>query len=159
MANRQGKPRVVVLLRRLVRLNRLVQRCSDEIEHEFQGLPMTGPTGSLGNLLGSPADPSRLFRVPITNAPAKTVTWGGQTCKLGPTIQFRLMEQLARRPGMYFTYDHLSSLVWEGRCPSDDAIRSMARHLKRRLRRAGMTSLAKAIRSIRRNYVLLLDGS
>ncbi len=49
---------------------------------------------------------------PVTvDATTFTVTWQDQRCYLGPTIQFRLIQHLARRPGRYFTYDILMQQV------------------------------------------------
>ena len=115
------------------------------------------PLGALANLLGTRQDPAALFAKPIIDSAAKTVTWRGRSCKLGSTNLFRLMERLARRPSWQFSYSKLINEVWDGQCRSDETIRSTVRHLKVRLKRAGMGGLAKAIRSDKRHYYLDLD--
>lgn len=85
-----------------------------------------------------------------------TVEWHGQRCNLGPTILFKLIQRLARRPGRYFTYDILMDDVWERRC-SNTAIRSAVKRLRRAIRDAGIPELADAIRGRGECYGVFLD--
>jgi DNA-binding response OmpR family regulator len=88
-----------------------------------------------------------------------TVQWRGQSCNLGPTILFKLIHFLARRPGRYCTYDVLMEHVW-GQCCSSTTIRSAVKRLRQAVRDAGMPDLAAAIRGRRECYgVFLDDGS
>ena len=48
--------------------------------------------------------------------------------------------------------------VWEGRAKSDEAIRSVVKELRVRLRRSGMRRLASAIRGQKRSYALVLKS-
>ena len=159
MATIDGKERVVILLRRLGRLNAMTQRCTDGLVEALRTWDDLGVAGStLINLLGSHLDdPAELFAKPIVDPAAMTVTWHGRTCKLGHSITFRLLDRLARRPGQYLTLDRLVRDVWDGQNVSDEAIRSAVRHLKLRLKRGGMKGLAAAIRCERRHYYLDAD--
>jgi len=87
-----------------------------------------------------------------------TMRWNGRYCDLGPTILFKLMQRLARRPGRYFTYDILMETVWERRC-SNSTIRSAVKRLRGAMRDAGMPELADAIRGRRECYGLFLEDS
>ncbi len=92
------------------------------------------------------------------NPTTYTVEWHGQHCHLGPTILFKLIQRLARRPGRYFTYDILMEDVWQRRC-SDATIRSAARRLRQAIRNAGMSELATAIKGRGECYGLFLDDN
>ncbi len=48
----------------------------------------------------------------MVNPPTFTVEWHDRRCDLGPSILFKLIQRLARRPGRYFTYDILMEDVW-----------------------------------------------
>lgn len=85
-----------------------------------------------------------------------TVRWRGKTCPLAQPTLFRLFVRLLRRPNTYVSYDQLMADVWDG-MKADDTIRSAVRHLKARLREAGMGDLAAAIQGRNHHYVLLLD--
>ncbi|MBN2136258.1 MAG: hypothetical protein JW720_00475, partial [Sedimentisphaerales bacterium] len=58
-----------------------------------------------------------------------TIKWNGRCCDLGPTILFKLMQRLARRPGRYFTFQNiLQSAGWRNRSkPSASAVISFSR--------------------------------
>ena len=58
----------------------------------------------------------------MVNPMTFTVEWHGQRCDLGPSILFKLIQRLARRPGRYFTYDILMKDVWEQRCSNTTVI-------------------------------------
>ena len=85
-----------------------------------------------------------------------TVQWNGQRCHLGPTILFKLMQQLARRPGRYFTYDILMEDVWQRRC-SNTTVRSAVKRLRRAISDAGMSELASAIKGRGQCYGLFFE--
>lgn len=72
------------------------------------------------------------------------VTFHEHNCCLGNTIPFRFLARLAERPNQYVTHQDLIDDVWGGEC-SDDALRSVVKHLRRRLRAAGLGDLADAI--------------
>ncbi len=96
----------------------------------------------------------RLIIDPTTFA----VKWHNQSCHLGPTILFKLIRRLARRPGRYLTCDTLMEDVWERRC-SDTAIRSAIKRLRCALRDAGMPEVATAIRARGKCYGLFLNDT
>lgn len=75
---------------------------------------------------------------------ALTVRWNGQSCFLGYTTAFRLMERLAQRPNHYVSHAQLLADVWGGP-RSSSAIRSAVADLKARLTYEGMAELANAV--------------
>ena len=95
---------------------------------------------------------------PIADQSTLSVAWDGRHCYLGRTLLLRFFERLARRPNQYITYERLLQDVWEGP-RSNEAIRSVVRDLRRKLRGAGMGDLADAIDGSNREcYGLILDG-
>lgn len=87
-----------------------------------------------------------------------TIEWHGQRCNLGPTILFRLIQHLARRPGRYSSYDILMEEVWERRC-SNATVRSAVKRLRRAISEAGMPELAAALIGRRECYGVFLDDN
>jgi DNA-binding response OmpR family regulator len=73
-----------------------------------------------------------------------TVTYRGRSCYLGNTLPFRLLARLARRPNRYFTHVELLDYVWKG-ARTTDAIRSVVKTLRQKLRQDGLDELAAAI--------------
>jgi len=97
-------------------------------------------------------------RHPITDNLTFCVHWGNQTCHLGNTVAFRLLERLAHRPGLYLHYDSLLNELWDYHT-SPEAVRSAVKILRRKLRAAGMEDLAEAIDgSNSHHYGLKLNG-
>ena len=94
----------------------------------------------------------------MVNPTTFTVEWNGRRCNLGPSILFKLIYLLARRPDRYLTYDILMENVWERRC-SNTTIRSAVKRLRRALRDAGMSELAAAIKGWGECYGVFLDGN
>lgn len=74
-----------------------------------------------------------------------TVTFRGQACFLGNTLCFRFISRLAQRPNAYVTYEDLLAEVWQGAVRSDEAVRSVVKTLRNKLRHAGLADLASAI--------------
>ena len=77
---------------------------------------------------------------------------------LGNTLTFRLLERLARCPNQYVTHLDLIRDVWEDELldTTTATIRSLVRQLRCKLRGAGWTDLAAAIRGHNGRYVLCL---
>jgi DNA-binding winged helix-turn-helix (wHTH) protein len=96
-----------------------------------------------------------MFEQIIVDAGARTITFRGRTCRLGNTLVFRLMERLARRPNHFVTFDRLIRDVWDQQARSDEAIRSVMKELRRRLRKSRMTKLASAIRGQKKAYAII----
>ncbi len=114
---------------------------------------------SLDNILGNRAvDAEALFGQLIIDTAAKTITFRGSTCSLGNTLVFRMIERLARRPNQFVSFDRLIRDVWDGQLKSDEAIRSVVKELRDRLRKNGMRRLASAIRGQKRAYILMLKA-
>ncbi len=72
------------------------------------------------------------------------VRYGDTACVLGNTLEFRLLERLLQRPNIYHTHDNLLSTVWKG-VVSVDAIRSVVKTLRAKLRKANLEELADCI--------------
>lgn len=85
-----------------------------------------------------------------------TVTFQRKSCFLGNTLPFRFFVRLARRPNTYVTYEDLLEDVWEV-IRTDEAIRSVVKTLRSKLRDARMGALAEAIDgSVPGHYALKL---
>lgn len=87
-----------------------------------------------------------------------TVEWHGLRCDLGPSIPFKLLQRLSRRPDRYYPYDILMADVWERRC-SNTTVRSAIKRLRRALCEAGMADLAEAIKGRGECYGLILNDN
>jgi hypothetical protein len=100
---------------------------------------------------------SFVSQVPIADPGILAVRWKGKTCFLGKTLAFKLFARLARRPNHFLSHDLLLDEVWECRV-TKEAMRSVVKTLKQKLRQAGMEDLAAAIDGRRREcYGLILD--
>ena len=91
---------------------------------------------------------------PKADSASYSVCWRGKTCFLGNNLPFRLFERLVRWPNRFFSHDELLNEVWQG-CRSPDAVRSVVKVLRRKLREAGMEELASAINGTVRNHLAL----
>lgn len=76
---------------------------------------------------------------------------------MGPSIPFKLIEHLSRRPDRYCSYGVLIADVWGRRC-ENSTVRSAVKRLRRSLREAGMGDLAAAIKGRGERYGLFLNG-
>ena len=93
---------------------------------------------------------------PLLDESTLSVSWKGKALHLGNTLAFRLLERLARCPNQYVTHLDLLRDVWEDEFTATATIRSLVRQLRRKLRGAGWTDLAAAIRGHNGRYVLSL---
>jgi DNA-binding response OmpR family regulator len=151
----------------LQRLSRLVDevnrhsaaasRCAGEARAVINAL-LSGARGAAGrdDVKHNAARQRPVLVRPSVDLATMSVTWSGRTCSLGQTTLFRLIGRLLRYPNTYVSYAQLRNEVW-GSVKADETIRSAVRHLKRRLKDAGMNDLAAAIRGENHHYVLLLD--
>ena len=106
-------------------------------------MPRGAPTGQQGFMI----EPTGL-----------SVTYQGKVCFLGNTLPFKFLCRLARRPNTYVTYEDLLTEVWQG-VRSDEAVRSVAKTLRNRLRQAGLPDLADAIvGTVSGHYALMLQS-
>jgi hypothetical protein len=115
----------------------------------------------IGDATSLPANelPLQTFvsQVPIADPDILAVRWKGKTCFLGKTLAFKLFARLARRPNHFLSHDLLLDEVWECQV-TKEAMRSVVKTLKQKLRQAGMADLAAAINGRRREcYGLILD--
>ena len=94
---------------------------------------------------------------PLIDTATFTVEWHGRRCNLGPSILFKLIQRLSRRPDRYYSYDMLMADVWDRRC-SNTTVRSAIKRLRRALCEAGMNDLAKSIKGRGECYGLFLNG-
>jgi len=109
-----------------------------------------------GRATGSPPRPSAR-PLPLADPHTLAVYWNGRTCFLGKTLAFKLFARLARRPNHFLSHDVLLDEVWECRV-TKEAMRSVVKSLKQKLRNAGMEDLAMAIDGSRREcYGLIVD--
>jgi DNA-binding response OmpR family regulator len=94
----------------------------------------------------SPPQPERYpdGRGLVVDEALLTVLYHGRSCYLGNSLPFRLLARLARHPNRYFTHDELLAEVWDGD-RSPDAIRSVVKTLRQKLRQKGLDDLAAAI--------------
>jgi DNA-binding response OmpR family regulator len=137
----------------------VVQKVADLAEHVEPSDAGRRGRDLLENLLGSrTVDPDAMFAQLIVDAAAKTVTYRGGTCCLGNTLVFRMIERLARRPNEFVSFDRLIRDVWDGHPKSDEAIRSVVKELRDRLRKNGMRRLASSIRGQKKSYALMLKS-
>ena len=67
------------------------------------------------------------------------------------------MSRLLRRVNQYVSYERLRDDVWYGETRSADTVRSAVRQLKLKLRTAGMSDLASAIKGQGRHYGLIIS--
>ena len=84
-----------------------------------------------------------------------TVAWNGKSCYLGCTIQFRLIESLARHANRLVAHQTLLDGVWHGP-RSGSAIRNAVASLRSKLVAAEMPDLASAIDSRTRGHLGLM---
>lgn len=104
-----------------------------------------------------PGAPTRDTRF-VIDPTLLTVTFRGQACFLGNTHCFRFISHLAHRLNAYVTYEDLLAEVWHGAVRSDDAVRSVVKTLRNKLRQAGLNDLASAIDgTVPKHYALKLD--
>ncbi|MBA4019763.1 MAG: hypothetical protein C0483_21570 [Pirellula sp.] len=94
---------------------------------------------------------------PIVDESTFAVHWKGKTVVLKNTRQFRLMYRLARNPNQYVTHLDLLHDVWENEDLAIATVRSVARHLRDRLRRGGLQELAAAIVGHNGHYTLSIN--
>lgn len=137
----------------------MVQRVADLAEHVEPETASPRGLDLRNNLLGGrPVDAEALFDQLISDPAAKTITFRGCTCCLGNTLVFRMIERLARRPNQFVSFDRLIRDVWDGHPKSDEAIRSLVKELRDRLRKNGMRRLASSIRGQKKAYALMLKS-
>jgi len=93
--------------------------------------------------LGLVVDPSRF-----------TVNFRGHTCFLGNSLAFRFLARLAQRPNAYVSHRALLADVWKGTV-SEEAIRSVVKTLRAKLRQQRMGTLADSIDGTTRGHYAL----
>ena len=109
-----------------------------------------------GPTVRSKANAGYITPRPLLSESTLTVSWKGRTLHLGHTVSYRLLDRLARRPNQYVTHLDLLRDVWDDEELATATIRSVVRHLRRRLRDGGMIELAQAIRGHNGRYILEL---
>lgn len=118
-------------------------------ELDDDAVPSSGNTGpELAPIV------SRQKQRPLLDDSTLSVIWKGKRLHLGNTNHFQLLKRLARRPNQYVTHLDLLRDVWEDEDMATSTIRSVARHLRRRLRGGGLRELADAIRGHGGRYIL-----
>ena len=85
-----------------------------------------------------------------------SVVYRGRSCFLGNTLPLRFIERLLLSPNQYLSHEQLQDDVWNA-VRSPEAIRSVVKELRARLRRAGMSRLAESIDGrVGGHYALML---
>ncbi len=116
-----------------------------------------GNSELLDALIPAAGDPCRTTSVaskdagPIADRDTLSIRWRGKTCCLGNTLAFWFFERLARRPGQLVSNQQLLDEVWDG-IRSKEAIRSVVKVLRQKLREAGMEELAIAVDGSNRDH-------
>lgn len=88
-----------------------------------------------------------------------SVKWHDETCVLGRTMEFRLLERLARSHNHYLSVDRLLDELWNGEC-AYPTVRSAICRLRRALRKSGATDLADRIDGhVHGHYGLMLEDT
>jgi hypothetical protein len=67
--------------------------------------------------------------------------WGKRSCFLGNTIEFRLLERLNRRPGLYLCLDALRASVWAEEHTAKNTIQRTICNLRRKILDAGLVGV------------------
>jgi DNA-binding response OmpR family regulator len=100
---------------------------------------------------------ARINHRPLLDESTLSVTWRGKSLHLGHTRAFWVLYRISRRPNQYVTHLDLLHDVWDDEELETATIRSVVRHLRRRLRDGGMSELADAIRGHHGRYILALE--
>lgn len=86
-----------------------------------------------------------------------SVVYRGKRCFLGNTLPFRLMRSLANQANRYVSYEQLSEEVWDD-VPTREAVRSVVKVLRSKLKKAGLDAIAGIIDGhVKGHYALMLD--
>lgn len=106
-----------------------------------------------------PAAPSKRSNAdqtdPVVDFSLLSIVYRGRRCFLGNTYPLLFFERLARQPNRYVPYETLLEDVWDG-FRTNEAVRSVAHVLRRKLIAAGMEDLAQAIDGSNRGYFGLI---
>jgi DNA-binding response OmpR family regulator len=89
-------------------------------------------------------DPPADHTHPVIDRSRFTVSFRGRTCCLGNTMPFRFLARLVEGLNCYVSHQDLFEDVWDGQ-RSADAVRSVVRTLRQKLRQEGLAELAAAI--------------
>jgi hypothetical protein len=82
----------------------------------------------------------------------------GKPCQLGNTIEFRVIERLARGRGTYISVDTLMDEVWDGETRTRGTVQKTISNLRRKLRDAGVDQV-ELDGSQRGHYALKISES
>ena len=94
--------------------------------------------------------------VPVMDYSTFSVRHEGRICFLGNTLPFRLLARLLRRPNSYISHQILLDEIWDG-IRSPEAVRSVVKTLRSKLRDAGLVKLSNSIDGkTREHYAVFL---
>jgi DNA-binding response OmpR family regulator len=131
--------------------------CAEEIRTEIHAeLDVTDTNTGCGWGETTLPNSSGVSRRPILDQSTLCVQWNAKSLHLGHTRAFWLLARLSRRPNQYVTHLDLLHDVWDDESLSAATIRSVVRHLRRRLCDGGMSELAAAIHGHNGRYILSL---
>jgi DNA-binding response OmpR family regulator len=145
------------LTNRLAEILMTVVICAEELRTEVH-VELHGSDSIVGGQSSSAAASSgpRVNQRPFLDQSTLCVRWKGKSLHLGHTRGFWLLDRLSRRPNQYVTHLDLLHDVWDDEDLAVATIRSVVRHLRRRLRDGDMGELAAAIRGHNGRYILAL---
>jgi DNA-binding response OmpR family regulator len=93
----------------------------------------------------------------LIDQPMLSVVYRGKRCFLGNSLPFRLMRRLTDQPNRYISNEQLAEDVWRD-IVSKEAVRSVVKVLRAKLRGAGLSAVAAVIDgTVRGHYALMLD--
>lgn len=151
--------RLALLANQLAENLMTVAICAEELRTTIRAELDTNPVPQTARGTGgSRSDRPPAHERPHVDHSTMSVMWDGQTCQLGYTVLFKLVDRLSRRPNQFVTFDQLLRDVWDGGLRSPDTIRSAVRNLRQRLSDAGMNRLATAIQGRAGRYGLILNN-
>ncbi len=82
--------------------------------------------------------------MPVMDYSTFSVQHESTICFLGNTLPFRLLARLLRRPNSYVSHQILLDEIWDG-IRSPEAVRSVVKTLRSKLRDAGLVTLSNSI--------------
>jgi len=101
-----------------------------------------GPGTSGDNVACRESHPSSAApRSLVVESETFTVRLGEKSCFLGHTVEFRLLERLNRRPGLFVSIDTFRASVWKDEYTAKNTIQRTVCNLRRKLRDAGLTGI------------------
>jgi DNA-binding response OmpR family regulator len=153
----QRVQRLAQLTKQLTEILMTAAICIEEIRTEVHAiLDSDGNGAAIYRRDATFRSPPCAKQRPLLDESTLSVIWKGKSLHLGHTRAFWLLDRLSRRPNQYVTHLDLLQDVWDDENLAVGTIRSVVRHLRRKLCDGGMGELATAIRGHNGRYILNL---